>query len=170
MTFWPLSSIIRWFSRPPELVVPSPLWTDLLDGLRERGRYVRESGAFLLGPRGAARRATEIVFYDAIDPDAFDTGIIVMDGSRLGALWRICRERGLTVVADVHTHPCGAQQSVSDQRHPMVAEPGHLSMIIPDFAAEPVRIEAIGLYRYLGSYRWQPLAHRRRAPALLIEA
>ncbi len=168
MTFWPLSTIIRWFARPPELAIPSPLWTDLLAGLRARGQGKRESGAFLLGPKGPARRVTDIVYYDEIDPRAFVTGIVVIDGGCMADLWRICRSRGLTVVADVHTHPGGAGQSDSDRQHPMVAEPGHLAMIIPNFAAEPVRLGAIGFYRYLGSFRWETLTPRPFRPTLEI--
>lgn len=169
MTFWPLTSIARLFARRPELTIPASLWTELLAGLRARGRDVRESGAFLLGPPGKTRRVSAIVFYDAIDPCAFDTGIIVIDGACMADLWAICRRSGLAVIADVHTHPGGAWQSESDRRHPMIAEPGHIAMIIPDFAAEPVRHGAIGLYRYRGRFEWDRLVSGWRGPALLIE-
>jgi proteasome lid subunit RPN8/RPN11 len=141
----------------------------LLNGLRARGRSVRESGAFLLGPPGDDRRVSSIVFYDQIDPHAFDTGIIVIDGACIADLWAICRRTGLAVVADVHTHPGGAGQSESDRRHPMIAEPGHIAMIIPNFAAEPVQLNAIGLYRYRGKFSWDRLTSRFLRPALKIE-
>lgn len=138
-------------------------------GLRARGKGRRESGAFLLGPTEAPRTVTEVVFYDAIDPRAFDTGIIVIDGALMGALWRICRERGLRVVADVHTHPGGAGQSQSDRDHPMIAERGHVAIIIPDFAAPPVRIERVGVYRYTGNFGWFRLPHSAATPTISIE-
>jgi proteasome lid subunit RPN8/RPN11 len=154
--------IARLFGRPPDLSISRRLWQDLLAGLRARGRGRRESGAFLLGRDGTSRRITSIVFYDEIDPAAFDTGIIVIDGGSMGDLWRICRERGEVVLADVHTHPGGAGQSESDRMHPMIAEPGHIALIVPRFAAEPVRLGQIGLYRYLGGFRWDS-----RHPSLL---
>lgn len=147
--------IARLFGRPPDLSIPQPLWSELLLGLRARGHGQRESGAFLLGVKNQPRRVASIVFYDEVDPAAFETGIIVIDGGAMGDLWRICRERGEIVVADVHTHPGGAWQSESDRMHPMIAEPGHLAMIIPNFAEEPIRIDEIGLYRYLGGFRWE---------------
>lgn len=154
MTFWRPSTM----SPPrPDLAVPALLWDELIEGLRARGSGRRESGAFLLGKREPSRRASEIVFYDAIDPHAFDTGIIVIDGGRLGALWRMCRERSLTVVADVHTHPFGAGQSDSDRRHPIVAEPGHVALIIPDFAMRGTTAREVSAYRYLGDFRWLTL-------------
>jgi proteasome lid subunit RPN8/RPN11 len=146
--------IAHLLGRPPNLSMAPRLWQDLLAGLRARGRGRRESGAFLLGPAGKSRRITSIVFYDEIDPAAFDTGIVVIDGGCIGDLWRICRERGEIVLADVHTHPGGAGQSESDRMHPMIAEPGHVALIIPRFAMEPVRLEEIGLYHYLGGFRW----------------
>lgn len=169
MTFWPLTNICQLFARSPELSIPEPIWSQLLDGLRARGRGVRESGAFLLGPPDRPRRVSSIVFYDQIDPHVFDTGIIVIDGACMADLWAVCRRSGLAVVADVHTHPGGALQSESDRRHPMIAEPGHIAIIIPDFAAEPVQMNTIGLYRYRGNFDWDRLTHRFLCPSLKIE-
>lgn len=169
MTFWPLTIIARLLARPPELTIPARLWIELLAGLRARGRDVRESGAFLLGPTGNPRRVSAIVFYDEIDPRAFDTGIIVIDGAYMADLWGICRRSKLAVIADVHTHPGAAWQSESDRRHPMIAQVGHIAMILPDFAAEPVRHQAIGIYRYRGGFEWDRLTSRLLRPALSIE-
>jgi proteasome lid subunit RPN8/RPN11 len=141
-------------------------WQRLLKGLRARGRGVRESGAFLLGTRDAAgrRRIVDFVLYDDIDPHALDTGIVRLDGRHFGKLWELCKARALTVVADVHTHPGGAEQSGSDRTHPIIARAGHLALIIPNFATSPVRRQAVGVYRYGGGGRWHtvPAKHRRK--------
>lgn len=168
MSCWLLTPITRLFGRPPDLAIPAKLWHDLLVGLRSRGRGYRESGAFLLGPHGDPRRVASIVFYDEVDPAAFDTGIIEIDGGRMAELWRICRERGMVVVADVHTHPGGAGQSESDRMHPIIAESGHVAMILPRFAEEPVIHREIGLYRYLGRFRWDRLRPSFLKPTLSI--
>lgn len=168
MNFSLRALITRLLGRQPDLAISHHLWAELLEGLRKRGSYKRESGAFLLGPADEPRRVTSIVFYDQIDPAAFDTGIIVIDGACMGDLWRICRERGEVVVADVHTHPGGAGQSNSDRNHPMIAEPGHIAMILPNFAADPIRLEKIGLYRYLGRFDWQDLQPSLLKPTLTI--
>ena len=154
MTFSIRTLITRLFGRPSELAIPMNLWRQLLCGLVERGGGYRESGAFLLGPSGEPRRVSAIVFYDEIDPAAFETGIIEIDGGHMAELWRICRELQLAVVADVHTHPGSAMQSDSDRRHPIIAEPGHIALILPNFAAEPLRLRDVGFYRYLGGFRW----------------
>ena len=141
------------------------LWRRLLTALRERGRNrSRESGAFLLGDRREGRaRIEDFVLYDDLDPRCLDSGIVRLDGRYFGALWELCERSGRTVVADVHTHPNGAQQSESDRAHPMISRAGHLALILPHFAVSPVRRAAIGIYRYRGGKRWDvvPGAHRR---------
>lgn len=160
--------ISRLFGKRPDLSISAATWDELLEGLRLRGRNERESGAFLLGPTDTPRRVTSIVFYDEIDPAAFDTGIIVIDGGCIADLWRICRERHSIVVADVHTHGGSAGQSESDRRHPMIAEPGHIAMILPNFAAAPVRFSEVGLYRYRGKFKWDRLQPSLLRPTLDI--
>jgi proteasome lid subunit RPN8/RPN11 len=132
------------------------LWRRLLKGLRGRGRnYSQESGAFLLGHRRDGRvRIVDFVLYDDLDPKCLESGIVRFDGRHFGTLWEICRSRGLTVVADAHTHPEGAQQSGSDRAHPMISRAGHLALILPRFAASPVRRTEIGVYRYRGGKKW----------------
>jgi proteasome lid subunit RPN8/RPN11 len=148
-----------------ELSCPWRVWRRLLKGLRERGRGTRESGAFLLGTRDAAdrRHIVDFLLYDDLDPHALDTGIVRLDGRHFGKLWDLCKARGVTVVADVHTHPGGPSQSSSDRAHPIIARAGHLALIVPNFAAAPVRRSALGIYRYGNGSVWHTVpADRRR--------
>lgn len=167
MSFSIAATISQWLAPQRELSCSWFLWRRLTARLRERGRNAsRESGAFLLGflePGGAAR-IVDFVLYDDLDPHSLDTGIIRFDGKYFGKLWSMCRERNLTVVADVHVHPGGSGQSPSDRAYPMVSQAGHLALILPDFARAPILREDIGIYRYLGGGNWRsvPHAHRRR--------
>lgn len=142
------------------LACAAPLWRAGLEELRRRGGGRRESGAFLLGARtthGSAdrRRVLRFVYYDDLDARCLDSGVVVFDGARFGPLWQLCREAGLEVVADVHTHPGLALQSDTDRRHPMIATPGHFAVIVPDFAQRiPASVE-LGLYEYLGAHQWR---------------
>jgi proteasome lid subunit RPN8/RPN11 len=141
------------------------LWRRLLAGLRQRGRhYSRESGAFLLGHRRGGRvRILQFVLYDDLDPGCLDTGIVRFDGRHFGKLWDLCQQLDLTVVADVHTHPGSSGQSDSDRANPMISRAGHLALIMPRFAAPPIRRSEIGMYRYEGDKRWSavPVKDRR---------
>lgn len=158
MNFSIAETIRRLWSPNHELSCSWFIWRRLLTQLRERGRYVRESGAFLLGLRGnRCSRIIDFVLYDDLDPNCIDSGIIRFDGRYFGLLWDQCKQRGLTVIADVHTHPGYSQQSDSDQAHPMIARAGHIAIILPYFAKHPVRRMDIGIYRYRGAKRWDSI-------------
>ena len=129
----------------------------------------RESGAFLLGKRAVRagaerRRVCRFAYYDDLDPNCLDSGIVIFDGGGFGLLWRLCRETGLEVVADVHTHPGIARQSDADRRHPMIALAGHFALILPHFAERVPASGELGLYEYAGAHQWRdhsgPLAAR----------
>lgn len=131
------------------------LWRSLLEQLRQRSEGCHESGAFLLGKKNNTRREVlDIIFYDDLDPQAYRTGVCILHADAFAKLWRLCREKDLTVVADVHTHPMGARQSLADRTNPMVAQAGHIAIIIPDFAAVPVRRDRLGVYVYRGNHAW----------------
>jgi len=152
------------FGPRPELLCDAAVWEAGVAELRRRADGRRESGAFLLGSAEKARRIEEFVFYDDIDPDALKTGIVEIDGGRLGNLWTHCRKTGRKVVADIHVHPGGFRQSASDQANPIIAEVGHIAIILPHFAARATQPRGIGVHVYLGSRRWQDRSHDRPSP------
>jgi len=142
--------------RPPRLVCAPEVWHRGIDELRRRAAGRQESGAFLLGRQnGRVRRIEEFLFYDDVDPTCFARGIVEFDGRKLGAVWQRCRDSKRTIVADVHVHPGHHGQSPTDRRNPMIAETGHLALIIPHYAAQGRLPGWIGIYEYLGSYRWR---------------
>lgn len=166
MNFFTAETMRRLFAPRHELSCSWWTWQRLLARLRERGRRrSRESGAFLLGRRSDGRaRVVDFVLYDDLDPHCLDTGIVRFDGRHFGALWDLCKARGLTVVADVHVHPGGAQQSDSDQAYPMISRAGHVALILPRFATGRLPRREIGIFRYLGAKRWSdvPVSERRQ--------
>jgi hypothetical protein len=130
-------------------------WRRIIGELERRGRRRHESGAFLLGFECDGRRdVTDTVFYDELDPEAYASGVCILHGDAFAKLWTLCRQKKLTVVADVHTHPSAAFQSASDKANPMVARPGHIAIIVPDFAAWPIRADQLGIYEYRGQHEW----------------
>lgn len=140
------------------------VWNRLIAGLRERGlNRSRESGAFLLGHRRHGRtRIVSFVLYDDLDPHCLDAGIVRFDGRYFGALWDLCQRRGVSVVADVHVHPGGARQSESDRENPMISRAGHIAVILPRFAAPPIRRLEMGIYLYEGGKQWRPVSPGKR--------
>ncbi len=155
MTF-SIKTIIRALLAPEHgLSCPRKLWWSLLAELDRRGERRHEAGAFLLGfQRGKRREVTDVVFYDELDPHAYASGVCILHAPAFARLWALCRERDLTVVGDVHTHPGVAFQSESDRTNPMVARDGHVAIIVPDFAVAPVDPRQLGVFEYRGDHQW----------------
>ena len=153
---WLLNRLRGWLAgKRASLSCSEAIW---LAGAKELARRTRnrrqESGAFLLGTEGYPRRIEKFVFYDDLDPHALNSGYVHFDGSKFPLLWKLCREQGLTVVADVHVHPGGFQQSHSDRTEPAIPRAGHIALILPDFAHKNIRPGGIGMYEYLGNQQW----------------
>jgi proteasome lid subunit RPN8/RPN11 len=142
-------------------------WRGLMHELARRGRGERESGAFLLANRTRSpRKVAETVYFDDLDPECLD-GAVSICGEAFSRLWRICDERGMRVIADVHTHPGPfVQQSWIDAANPMVAWGGHVAIIVPHFAQQSTHPREIGVHVYQGDRTWES-AFGRRAGRLL---
>jgi hypothetical protein len=70
-------------------------------------------------------------------------------------LFSVCEERRQEVVADIHAHPAGAGQSPSDKANPMTPSAGHVALIVPDYAKNPVRLNEMTFNVYQGLGQWQ---------------
>lgn len=151
-----IKAIIRALVAPKHRVsCPTRFWHTVVGELDRRGQRIHEAGVFLLGRNRAGRgEVTDAVYYDDLDPHAYSTGVCILHAPAFAKLWSICRERGLTVVADVHTHGGHAIQSEADRTNPMVARAGHVAIILPDFAIAPIRWNQVGIYEYRGDHTW----------------
>lgn len=130
-------------------------WFRLIGELKRRGAGRRESGAFLLAVAGS-RRITRAAYYDDLCPGCLDEGFIVFEDSGYVALTQLCQRTGLSVVADVHTHPgIWTGQSEADQSHPMMPRAGHVGIILPSFARfNRYNLRGVGVHVYNGEGRW----------------
>ena len=151
-----LRTIIQAFAAPKHRIsCPKNLWHSILRQLDRRGERRHEAGVFLLGVEsGGRRQVRDVIFYDDLDSTAYHTGVCVLDGNAFTKLWTVCRERGLTVVADAHTHGGAAVQSWTDQTNPMIARAGHIAIIVPNLARPPVIHAALGVFEYRGNHEW----------------
>lgn len=152
--------------------ISDSLWRDLIAALNARSASERESGAFLLGTirDNGQRTIQDFVLYDDLDASALESGGIYLQSSAYPRLWAICRQRNMSVVADVHTHP-GAfvQQSSIDREHPMISQRGHIAIVLPQYGRTPDDPKVAGVYRYLGSHRWETLqTGRGKAKAIHV--
>ncbi|MEW6449203.1 MAG: Mov34/MPN/PAD-1 family protein [Pseudomonadota bacterium] len=150
-----IATIRAWRTPEHRLSCAFASWRRLVHELDRRGQRRHEAGAFLLGTTREGRHEVhDIVFYDDLDPHAYDTGVCILHGDAFAKLWALCRERGLSVIADVHTHPGAGFQSYSDRTNPMVARKGHIAIILPDFARWPVNTKRVGIFEYSGDHTW----------------
>jgi proteasome lid subunit RPN8/RPN11 len=156
MTF-SIRTIIRALLVPDHRIsCPRIFWRNVLNELERRGEGQHESGVFLLGENNRGRlEVKDAIFYDELDPEAYRSGVCVLHGEAFAKLWAICRNRGLTVVADAHTHPGCASQSSQDRTNPMIARSGHVAIIVPRYAKAPVLQSELGVYEYCGEHTWK---------------
>lgn len=140
-----------------ELTIGQAMWGRLVGELHRRTENEsHESGAFLLGHlTDTGRRVTEVLYFDDLHADVHANGVVELPAAAFRQLWAIVKERGVQVVADIHVHPYGAGQSWIDQQNPLIAQRGHIALILPNFARPPIRPEAVGVYVYEGDHRWQ---------------
>jgi len=127
----------------------------MLGELEARGRGHRESGAFLLGLRRRRRpRVTHIVYFDDLEPASLN-GAVHLTNVAYSRLWGMCQELGVEVLGDVHTHP-GRMigQSHIDQDNPLVAQAGHLALIVPNYGRGNIRPTEVGVYEYRSDAGW----------------
>jgi proteasome lid subunit RPN8/RPN11 len=136
--------------------------------LGRRGHGRRESGAFLLADReGAQDTITRIVYLDDLDPNCL-TGTISFNGLAYSKLWDICDVEKRRVTGDIHTHPgSGVRQSPIDAANPMVAQAGHVALIVPHFATRRTQPRAVGVHRYDGQ-GWDTWTGKQAEQRLLI--
>lgn len=133
---------------------------------RRSGRGATEAGCFVLGRiSGRDRTADEAIYFDDIDPNAYDFGAIRFDTTKLSAVYDLCEARALSIVGDIHVHPGPAFLSPIDEAHPVIAVAGHVSVILPyDGRYRTARQIAVNVYLPSGS--WTEL-ERGRCSAFL---
>jgi len=80
-----------------------------------------------------------------------------VDSDWLMEFWKELAASKRSVKVQVHTHPGKAFHSVTDDRWPIVAQDGFLSIVIPDFAAGPPTLGGAWIGRLQASGNWQQL-------------
>ena len=97
------------------------------------------------------------MLYDDLDPHCLDKGVIIFDGAGFVPLWKMCEEKHLKVLADIHSHPTNSvAQSGIDKRNAMISKKGHIALIVTNYARNYfMNFKGIGIYEYLEHNRWQ---------------
>lgn len=141
-----------------QIHIPMLTWRHLVSELGRRGSGSRETGAFLMGKKDDESRAVvDFLCYDDLDRRALTHGIVEFHRRGFSNLWDICRDRGLQVLADVHTHPTrDVRQSHIDMVNPMLPVSGHLALILPRYGrTSKWSLSPAGIYRFVGGGQWE---------------
>jgi hypothetical protein len=84
--------------------------------------------------------------------------LVVVEGRELHRLNVWLYERGLQMLAQVHTHPTDAYHSPTDDAIPIVTTPGGYSLVVPDFAYGPADLGTYACYRLSTEGTWSELS------------
>lgn len=154
----------------PLLRLPLALYADLVADLARSGAGVAESGAFLLGTLDREeRQVTGYLPYEAVAAQSRRRhAYVAFTAEEMARAWDYCYRHKVQVVADVHTHPAGPIQSLSDRAHPIVSLVGHVALIVPHFALRKPQPADLGVHQFLGGGRWRSLFDADAANALRL--
>jgi len=145
-------------SKQNQIQIPLLIWRRLVADLSARGAGSRETGAFLMGIKGdEGRSVVRYLCYDDLDRRALTHGIVEFHRGGFSKLWDVCREGGLQVLADVHTHPTrDVRQSSIDKANPMLPVRGHVALILPKYGrSSKWSLAPAGIYRFAGGGQWE---------------
>jgi len=129
--------------------------------LRECGRGRCECAVYWLGP-------TADLIVDGLEHPIHERspfGYEVED-NWLTNFWRQLAALHRSVKVQVHTHPGRAFHSATDDRWPIVSQPGFLSIVIPDFAEGEPSLNSAWVGRLQLGGEWEQLASALEAVTL----
>lgn len=154
----------------PLLEIPRAIYGTLVTDLAKSGSGIKEAGAFLLGHIvDQDRRVFSYLMYEVIATESSRKhAYVAFTAGEMARAWEHCYATGLQVVADIHTHPLGPGQSVTDRAHPIISVPGHVALIAPFFAMHDPQPVDLGVHVFEGAGRWRSMFHQAAHDAILL--
>jgi hypothetical protein len=76
---------------------------------------------------------------------------------------------GLTLIAQIHSHPGRAYHSSTDDEFAVATTVGCFSLVVPDFATGSFEIDRLASYRLDASGTWREVPSSRAARTIVIE-
>jgi hypothetical protein len=77
-------------------------------------------------------------------------------------------ENKLLLIAQIHSHPTNAYHSDTDDEFAIATVAGSLSLVIPDFAADPFSLDLCAVYRLTAEGRWCMLSAVETSQLIMI--
>lgn len=133
------------------LLLPARLLTETFAHFRACGQGRRECQVLWTGPWAQPDTITMAVH----SAHRAHAGGFQVEEAWLNGFWVDLAARGDGVRVQVHTHPCDAFHSPTDDAYPTVQTPGFLSLVIPSFGMGPVSSEDAYLCEITESGGWR---------------
>lgn len=151
------------------ILVPSPVALEAHAHLRHVGEQGVEGFALWAGTveaRTARVRATYIPVQEAWRTEEGLT--VFVDGAELHRLNMWLYREGLTLIAQLHSHPGAAYHSATDDAFPIATAIGSLSLVVPDFARAPFALSRCAVYRLSPRGTWIGLDAEQASTLIII--
>jgi hypothetical protein len=122
---------------------------------------------------GCGRRECQVLWLSSWDSPEHITRVVhprhkahlggfVLDDEWLSDFWLELGNTNMGIRVQVHTHPCDAFHSPTDDEFPIIHKPGFLSLVIPNFGLGPTGFGEAFLTEIQPDGRWHQVAIRSR--------
>lgn len=138
--------------------LPQHVVDETQDFLRRCGELGREGVVLWAGRREGIEYRVSHAYVPVQRAIRTKEGIgYVVEGEELRRLAEWLSECQLTLLAQVHSHPTEAYHSDTDDELAIITKLGGLSLVVPDFAIRPFRLQECAVYRLFPT-GWEALA------------
>lgn len=163
-------------TRPPALadvgivVIPRSIIADTHRLLRESGLKGFEGIALWAGTiADGGTFHVSAVIRPAQRASVTEHGLLAaVDGDEIFRVNKLLNDKGMRLVAQLHTHPGEAYHSDTDDTFPLLSARGALSIVVPDFARGELTFERCAVYRLAAGNVWRELRGAEVAALLQI--
>lgn len=146
------------------LIVPSELWSQVLETLHRRSAGERESAGIFIGTASSSgtRIAVDAVFHHQLANDRATALSLELPEQAKFKLYADLAKRRLSPVALIHTHPeAWVDLSMVDQRNRISSTVGFWSIVVPHYGRPPWNLDCIG-FHILEDAGWRRLTNEER--------
>lgn len=150
--------------------VPRELALKTHDHLRLIGQQNSEGFALWAGTlHGSICTVTHVRIPEQAGVRTEDGALVMVGNDELHRLNVWLYEEGLTLIAQLHSHPTDAYHSETDDALPIVTTVGGLSLVVPFFARNPFSLAEYAVYRLIPDGDWSELSVDEVNELIVIE-
>lgn len=150
------------FIQIDKVIFPREVIYETFDFLRNIGAQGYEAAGLFLGK--SDNNTFNVLRSYIPEQQTFKTESGLMykvDGNELNILYDWLFEHQQSLFAQIHTHPTHAYHSELDDEKCIVTKIGGLSIVIPNFARDPINIDNWAVYRLYRSRGWERIDRKQ---------